>query len=100
MKLKYRFALALGALAFCSCGDSFFEQYPSNNITEGNFYQTDDDFDQGVKACYSRGTDAALRSSGQHNVCVIILNGTKGIPDTVGSRRTCGYHVGAFSPKS
>ena len=37
MKLKYRFALALGALAFCSCGDSFFEQYPSNNITEGNF---------------------------------------------------------------
>ena len=54
MKLKYRFALALGALAFCSCGDSFFEQYPSNNITEGNFYQTDDDFDQGVKACYAK----------------------------------------------
>lgn len=37
-----------------SCGDDFFEQYPSNNITESNHYQTDDDFNQGVRGCYDK----------------------------------------------
>lgn len=52
MKPKYFLALGLLALGLGSCGESFFEQYPSNNITEGNFYKTDDDFNQGVAACY------------------------------------------------
>ena len=42
-------AALLGAV---SCSDKFFEQYPANTITEGNHYQTDDDFDQAVKCCY------------------------------------------------
>jgi hypothetical protein len=52
MKSKYFLALGLLALGLASCGEKFFEQYPSNNITEGNFYQTDDDFNQGVLSCY------------------------------------------------
>lgn len=48
-------ALAGAALlSLSSCGDSFFEQYPSNNITEGNFYKTDDDFNQGIYSCYHK----------------------------------------------
>ena len=38
-------------LGLASCSDSFFEQYPSNSITEGNFYKTDDDFNQGIYSC-------------------------------------------------
>ena len=41
-------------MGLISCSDEFFEQYPSNNITEGNFYQTEDDFNQGVYACYAK----------------------------------------------
>ena len=41
-------------LSFASCGDSFFEQYPSNKITEGNFYQNDEDFNQGIYSCYHK----------------------------------------------
>ena len=54
MKPKYFLALGLLVLGLGSCGESFFEQYPSNNITEGNFYKTDDDFNQGVVACYAK----------------------------------------------
>ncbi len=46
------FALAITGL--CSCSDSFFEQYPSNNVTKGNHYKTDNDFNQGVYACYQK----------------------------------------------
>ncbi|MGM9768508.1 MAG: RagB/SusD family nutrient uptake outer membrane protein [Candidatus Cryptobacteroides sp.] len=49
--LKYILA-GTALLGAVSCGDSFFEQYPANNITEGNFYKTDDDFNQGVYSCY------------------------------------------------
>lgn len=52
MKPKYHLIAAAFALALGSCGESFFEQYPSNSITEDNFYRTDDDFNQGVAACY------------------------------------------------
>ena len=41
-------------LSLASCSDSFFEQYPSNNVTEGNFYKTDEDFNQGIYACYDK----------------------------------------------
>ena len=51
MKLKYY--LVFTAFALSSCGEGFFEQYPSNDITEGNFYKTDDDFNQGVVSCLS-----------------------------------------------
>lgn len=37
MKLKYY--LVFTAFALSSCGEGFFEQYPSNDITEGNFYK-------------------------------------------------------------
>lgn len=40
--------------ALTSCGDSFFEQYPSNNITEANHYQSDDDFNQALRGCYDK----------------------------------------------
>lgn len=49
--LKTVLAVVL-AMGLNSCGEGFFEQYPSNNISEGNYYQTDDDFNQGVTACY------------------------------------------------
>ena len=32
--------LAAAALSMASCSGKFFEQYPSNSITEGNFYKT------------------------------------------------------------
>lgn len=38
----------------CSCGDDFMNQYPSNNVTENNFYKTDNDFNQAVRGCYAR----------------------------------------------
>lgn len=41
-------------LSLSSCGDKFFEQYPSNSITEGNFYKTDEDFNQGIYSCYHK----------------------------------------------
>lgn len=44
----------LALLCFASCGDSFFEQYPANSITEGNHFKTDDDFNQGVIGCYQK----------------------------------------------
>ena len=44
----------LAALCLASCGESFFEQYPANTVTEGNYYRTDDDFNQGVRCCYQK----------------------------------------------
>lgn len=50
-----RFLAAVCTIACLgSCGDDFFKQYPSNSITEGNMYQTDEDFNQAVASCYSR----------------------------------------------
>lgn len=54
MKLKLIITVGILIAGTSSCGESFFEQYPSNNITEGNYYQTDDDFNQGVVACYHK----------------------------------------------
>lgn len=52
MKLKLIITAGVLLAGAASCGENFFEQYPSNNITEGNFYQSDDDFNQGVAGCY------------------------------------------------
>lgn len=52
MKLKY--FLFAGLLGLVACGESFFEQYPSNNVTGANFWQTDDDFNQAVRGCYAK----------------------------------------------
>lgn len=46
--------IGLAAFGLASCGDSFFEQYPANTVTEGNYYLTDDDFNQGVYCCYEK----------------------------------------------
>ena len=54
MKSTYYLLLGVAALGAASCTDSFFEQYPSNSVTENNYYITDDDFDQGVAACYHK----------------------------------------------
>lgn len=54
MKPTYYLLLGVAALGAASCTDSFFEQYPSNSVTENNYYITDDDFDQGVAACYHK----------------------------------------------
>lgn len=52
-KLRY-IILGLIITVMISCTDKFFEQYPSNNITEGNHYLTDNDFNQGVASCYQK----------------------------------------------
>ncbi len=54
MEIRHILVIAALSLGMASCGEKFFEQYPSNSITEGNFYQTDDDFNQGVYACYAK----------------------------------------------
>ena len=54
MKIKSLLVLACVSIGLISCTEEFFEQYPSNNVTEGNFYQTEDDFNQGVYACYAK----------------------------------------------
>lgn len=54
MKPTYYLLLGVAALGAASCTDSFFEQYPSNSVTENNYYITDDDFDKGVAACYHK----------------------------------------------
>ncbi len=48
--------LSIGALLLsaASCKPEFFERYPSNNVTEGNFYQSEADFNQGVYSCYAK----------------------------------------------
>jgi len=53
---KIAYILSLGLLmgSAASCSDAFFGQYPSNNVTEGNFYQTEADFNQGVYSCYAK----------------------------------------------
>ncbi|MCM1451308.1 MAG: RagB/SusD family nutrient uptake outer membrane protein [Clostridium sp.] len=47
-------AIASGMILFTGCSNDFFDEYPSNNVTEGNFYQNDNDFNQGVRGCYHR----------------------------------------------
>lgn len=47
-------AVAILAAGLTACTDEFFQQYPSNSVTEGNFYQTEGDFEQGVMCCYAK----------------------------------------------
>ena len=54
MKLRTLIALALVSTGLISCSEKFFEEFPSNTITEGNFYQTEADFNQGVYSCYAK----------------------------------------------
>ena len=59
MNISYRSILGIAAgcglmLSTASCSQDFLEQYPSNSITEGNFYQNDNDFDQAVRGCYAQ----------------------------------------------
>lgn len=51
-KLLYLIAIAATIFTASSCSDSFFERYPSNSITEGNLFQSENDFNQAVMACY------------------------------------------------
>lgn len=53
-RISYILAALSVLFAGTSCGEKFFEQYPSNSVTEGNFYKTDDDFNQAVYACYAK----------------------------------------------
>ena len=54
MKIRHIIALAIASVGLISCGEKFFEQFPSNSITEGNFYQNEADFNQGVYSCYAK----------------------------------------------
>jgi hypothetical protein len=54
MKIKSLIALTVLSFGLISCGEKFFEQFPSNSVTEGNFYQTENDFNQGVYSCYAK----------------------------------------------
>ena len=53
-KIIYIALCSLCAAALSSCSDAFFGQYPANDVTEGNFYQTEGDFNQGVYSCYAK----------------------------------------------
>lgn len=50
--IKYIIVLC-AVLGFVSC-EKFFSQYPSNSVTEGNFYKTEEDFNQAVRGCYTK----------------------------------------------
>lgn len=52
--IKYTTALIIVSSGLMSCSTDFFEQYPSNSITVGNFYKTEADFNQAVYGCYSK----------------------------------------------
>lgn len=54
MKLRIIIVITFISTFLISCGEKFFEMYPSNTITEGNFYQTEEDFNQGVYSCYAK----------------------------------------------
>lgn len=46
-------AIAVAAMSAVSC-EKFLTQYPSNSITEGVVYQTENDFNQAVYGCYAK----------------------------------------------
>ena len=55
MKYINKFILVLLALfSSWGCSDGFFELYPSNQISVGDFYKTADDFNQAVIVCYAK----------------------------------------------
>lgn len=55
---KQIYILLLGLLVVSSCSDEFLDLAPEDSITSGNFYQTQEDFEQALFATYS-----ALRSA-------------------------------------
>lgn len=54
MKTNYLLLAGILMLGLGSCGENFFEQYPSNSVTVDNFWKTDDDFNQAVVGCYGK----------------------------------------------
>ena len=52
MKIKNILVIVAVGAALASCTDKFFQEYPANSVTEGNFYQTEGDFEQAVTCCY------------------------------------------------
>lgn len=56
--MKYLFHLLLLCMMLSSCGKSFFEQYPGDVLSGGNFYTQPGDFEQGLNAAYANlGSD-------------------------------------------
>lgn len=53
-KMLTGLTLVAGMMLGTGCSNDFFEQYPTNSVTEGNFWQTDDDYNQAVRGCYHR----------------------------------------------
>jgi len=49
-------AIVLIVISATGCTEKFFNQYPSNKISEGNFYRNADDFNQAIRGCYARLT--------------------------------------------
>ena len=55
MKRIFKYiVLAFAVASLASCGDDFFTQYPSNSISSGNAYQSEEDFNQAIRGCYGR----------------------------------------------
>lgn len=55
MKYKINILIMLSAvLTLCSCGDSFFDLEPNNEVSKNKLYKTADDFDIAVKGCYAK----------------------------------------------
>jgi len=71
MKLKIYFATFLFSMLVISCSEEFVELQPKGSETEGNFYQTQEEFSQGLISVYDvlswQGTSGWTASLGLLN---------------------------------
>ncbi len=54
MKKQRIILVAAIALTLSSCGDSFFDLSPNNQVTVNQIYQTENDFKMAINGCYSK----------------------------------------------
>lgn len=54
--MKYLYHVLLLCIMLSSCGKGFFEQYPRDVLSGGNFYTRPGDFEQGLNAAYANLT--------------------------------------------
>ena len=54
-----------GALTLVSCGDEFLSKFPNTQVSEGNFYQTEDQMELAVNDCYRQ----LNRIYGESGIC-------------------------------
>lgn len=95
MNYRSLIVLALVSIGLISCTDEFFEQYPSNNITEGNFYQTEADFNQGVYSCYAK-----LKTQSGFHITELAHRSDECILESMAVSTQDRYDIGHFAENS